>query len=66
MAQAIIAGRAMAQAIIAEACVSSWAVPCGICGMQTDNGAHFSLGTSVLPCRYHSTIAPYSNLSVYH
>ena len=33
---------------------------CEICGGQNDTGTGFYSRTSVFPCQYHSTIAPYS------
>jgi hypothetical protein len=52
----------MAQAVIhwpLEAQVQSQACQCGICGGQSDNGTDFSPGTSVFPCQYNFTSAPY-------
>ena len=36
--------------------------PCGICGGQNGTKIVFSPSTSVFPCQYHSTIAPYSSI----
>jgi len=36
------------------------ASPCKFCGRQSGPGTLFSPNTSVFPCQYHSTIAPYS------
>jgi hypothetical protein len=54
----------MAQAVChrpltAEARVLSQVSPCEFCGGQSGTGTCFSPRTSVLPCLYHSTIAPY-------
>ena len=46
--------------VTAEARVRSWVSPCEICGGQSDTGTCFSATTSVFPCQYNSTIAPYS------
>ena len=40
------------------------ASPCGICGGQNDTRKAFSLSISGFPCRYHSTIAPYSFINL--
>jgi hypothetical protein len=40
--------------------IQSQAGLCGICGGQTGTGTGFSASTSVFPCQYHSTNAPYS------
>ena len=40
--------------------VRSQACAFGIYGVQTCNGTGFSPSTSLSPCQYHSTIAPYS------
>jgi hypothetical protein len=47
------------QPLTAEARVRSRISPCGICGAQSDIGTGFSPNSSVLPCQYHSTGAPY-------
>ena len=40
--------------------VRSQVIPCEICGGQRDTGTDFSSSsTSVFPCQYHSTNAPY-------
>jgi hypothetical protein len=36
---------------------------CGICGGQSDTGVGFSPSSSVFPCQYHFTIAPYSSIT---
>jgi hypothetical protein len=35
---------------------------CEICGRQSETGRSFSMSTSVFPCQYLSTIAPYPSL----
>jgi hypothetical protein len=60
-------GRAMAQAVsrwplTAEARVRARVVPCGICGGQSGTGQVFSEYFG-FPCKYHSTIAPYSSIT---
>ena len=42
-----------------EARIRFQASQCGICGEQIGTGTGFSPSTSVLPCQYHSTNAPY-------
>jgi len=42
----------------------SQASPCGICGKQSDTERGFSC-TTVFPCPYHSTNAPYSSSSTH-
>jgi hypothetical protein len=37
--------------------------PYGICGGQSGTGAGSSPSSSVSPCQYHSTIAPYSSIT---
>jgi len=37
-----------------------WVSPCVVCCSQSDTGTVVSPATSVFPCQYHSTIAPYS------
>jgi hypothetical protein len=61
------AGRAMAQAVsrwpvTAEARVRARVNPCGICGGQSGTGQVFSEYFG-FPCKYHSTIAPYSPIT---
>jgi len=43
----------------AEANIRSHICPCEICGGQSGAGKYFSPSTSVFPCLYHSTSAPY-------
>ena len=56
----------MARGVIAEAWVSLRNGPYGVCGGQTDDGAHFVLSTSLLPRRHYFIIAPYSALLTFH
>ena len=42
------------------------ASPCGICGAQSDAVTGFPPSTSVFPCQYHSTDAPYSYSFICH
>jgi hypothetical protein len=61
--------RAIAQAvsrwpITAKARVRARVSPCGVCGVQSGTGADFSPSSSVFPCQYHYTIAPYSSIAV--
>ena len=60
----LLRDRILPRVIVAEAGVSTRAGSCGIGGGQTDDGAHFSMSISVLPCRHHSTIAPRSALYI--
>jgi hypothetical protein len=58
----------MAQAVsrwplTAETRVRARVDPCGIYGGQSGTGAGFSPSSSVSPCQYHSTIAPYSSIT---
>jgi hypothetical protein len=59
-------GHAMAQAVghlllITQAQVQVKTCPCGICGWQSGIGtAPLSMNTSVFPCQYDPTNAPYS------
>ena len=58
----------MAQAVspwplTAEVQVRSKFCPREICGRQSDTGTAFSPRTSVFPCQFHSTNAPYSSSS---
>ena len=48
------------QPLTAEAWFQTQSFLCGLCGRQIDTGAGFSPGTSVFPCQYHCTFAPYS------
>jgi hypothetical protein len=43
-----------------EAWVSVRVSPCGICGVQSGTWTGFSPSSSVFPCQYHATRAPYS------
>jgi hypothetical protein len=52
--------------LVAEARVPSQASPCKISGGQSVIGTGFSPSTSVFPCQYHSTIAPYSFIHLPH
>ena len=49
--------------VTAGARVRSHVRPCEICGAQSDTGTGLSPSTSVFPCQYHSTNAPYSSSS---
>jgi len=49
--------------VTTEASVRSQVSPCEICDGQIDNGTGFSSRTSLFPCQYHSTSAPYSSSS---
>jgi len=53
--------RAVGRLLTAEARLQSEVSPCEICGGQSDSGTGSSGSTSVFPCRYHSTNAPYSS-----
>jgi hypothetical protein len=64
-------GRAMTQAVscqllIAEARARPWVSSCETSGGQDSTGKYFSPSTSVLPCQYHFTCAPYSFSSICH
>jgi len=64
------AGPAIVQAfsrrpVITETPVQSRISPCEICGGQSGTGTSFSSITSLFPCQYHSTIAPYSSASTH-
>jgi hypothetical protein len=61
----IMSGRTMAQAVsrrhlIAEARVCTRISPCGICDGQSVTETGFSQSSSVFPCQYNPTAAPYS------
>jgi hypothetical protein len=61
-------GRVMAQAVsrwplTVEARVRARVDPYGIRGGQSGTVASFSPSSSVFPCQYHSTIAPYSSIT---
>jgi hypothetical protein len=62
-----VLSRAMAQAVsrwplTAEARVRARVNPCGICGGQSGTGQVLSEYFG-FPCKYHSTIAPYSSVT---
>jgi hypothetical protein len=44
----------------AEALFRTQVSPCGIYGGQSAAGTDFSQSSSVFPCQYHSTMAPYA------
>jgi hypothetical protein len=48
------------QPLTAEAWFETQSFLCGLCGRQFDTVAGFSPGTSVFPCQYDCTNAPYS------
>jgi hypothetical protein len=51
------------RALIMEGLVQPQVSPCGMCDVQNDNGAVFSLSTEDFP-QCHSTNAPYSFIHV--
>jgi hypothetical protein len=56
--------RAIAQAVSRRLVTTEAQVsPCGICGGQSGTGIDFFPIASVFPCQYHSTAAPYSQVS---
>jgi hypothetical protein len=46
--------------LTAEARVCSRVSQCEVCGAESGTGTAFSQSSSVFPCQYHSTGAPYS------
>jgi hypothetical protein len=63
--QTLFLDRAMAQVVSsrplkAESRVRARVFPCRICGGQSCTGIGIFPSSSVLPCQYHSTVAPYS------
>ena len=48
--------------LISKARVQPKVRSCEICGEQSANGKGFSPSTSVFPCHYHCTNAPYSSV----
>jgi hypothetical protein len=49
--------------LIAEARVRARVNPCGICGGQSGTGTGFFSEFFGFPCKYNSTIAPYSSIT---